>query len=180
LRRFEGVAIPWAHISMRIPEVWVDPEGPGPAYVELVEVRVSGETTGPRIQIPAQGRNCVEWLKAGAPCDALIEISEPGRIRLLPWAPHGEAVVARRRELAREPYDEQLNELLSLTERFRRIHVEKNGRFPVHDRELFHLGLNPATTGTTLLICLPGHVELWNEDFRRRWREQHPYNLPWG
>lgn len=125
----------------RPPETWPDPEGPKPAYVELIDLRPSDD--GPRVQIPAPGRGCVEWPREQESRAALVEIAEPGRIRVLSWK-YGQTVVSRLRELGRVD-DEGSEELLLLVERYRRVTIEKNGRFPLHDRELFHLGLGPIT-----------------------------------
>jgi hypothetical protein len=162
---------------VRPAETWVDPEGAGPLYVELCELE--SDDSGWRVQIPSPGRECVEWLRLGKKCRALIEIAEPGRIRVLPWAPYGEQVLARQQELARELGEEALEELLILTERFRGVNVERTGRLPIHSRELFHLGLGPDSGWSALLVCLPEHVEFWNEDYRRRWRAKRAYTPPW-
>jgi hypothetical protein len=165
----------------RVPEVWLGAEeGPLGAYVELVDLEQGTDsTTGPRVQIPAPGRRCVEWLTDGEKCEALSEIADPGCVRLLPWDRYGARLISRIKALQESGEDESSNELLYLTERFRRIHVEKNGRFPVHSREQFHLGLNQQTGWRVLLVCVPDRVELWSETFRRQWRGTHSVQLPW-
>jgi hypothetical protein len=164
----------------RAPEIWLDPQGPADAYVELLDLEISEDaTTGPRVQVPAPGRQCVKWLKSGEKCDALVEIAEPGLVRVFPWEPYGAEILNRIKELRSESDGPGVTEILFLTERFRRIHVEKGGRLPVHEREQFHLGLSPVAGWLVLLVCLPTHVELWNEDFRRRWRARTRFDLPW-
>jgi hypothetical protein len=162
----------------RVPEVWLDPQGRKSVYVELVDL-APDPTTGPRVQVPAPGRECVEWLKSAEKCDALIEISEPGCVKILPWQPYGEKILSRIQWLEENRPEDWVEEVLFLTERFRRIHVEKSGRFPVHQREQFHLGLSAASGWLVLLVCLPERIELWNEDFRRRWRGKAQFQLPW-
>jgi hypothetical protein len=161
----------------RNPETWVDPQGPGAVYAELIDLQ-RVEDGGRRIQIPAPGRQCVRWLKNAAAQSALIELGEPGRVRLHPWEPCGEAVVARQRELGAADGD-AMDELLILAERFRRVHIEKNGRLPLHEREQFHLDLSEDTKRQVLLICLPDEIQLWSEEFRRAWRADRPYTPPW-
>jgi hypothetical protein len=162
----------------RPPETWVDPDGPGAAYVELLDVRPGKKSsTRPLVVIPVKGRACAAWLKMGA--TVLVEIADPGRVRLLPWQPFGEAVVKRRRELAQGADEEERNELILLTERFRRVHIEKNGRFPLQEREQFHLGLGSDTGWMVLVICTAEAIELWNEQFRRHWRESAEFDEPW-
>lgn len=72
-----------------------------------------------------------------------------------------------------------LDELLELTERYRQVTIEKNGRFPIHPRELFHLGLGAGAGLKVLLLCMPDRFELWNEEFRRSWRERTVHHPPW-
>jgi len=158
-------------------ETWIDPAGPGPIYIELCDLE--SDDSGWRVQIPAPGRERVGWLRQGKSCAAVVEIGDPGQIRLLSWDPYGQKAVERQRELAEEFDEEALDEVLTLTERFRRVNIEKSGRFPIRPRELFHLGLGPDTGWAALLVCMPQHVELWNEDYRRRWRAKRPYTPPW-
>jgi hypothetical protein len=162
----------------RTPETWVDPDGVGGAYAELINVEPSDDG-GRRIQIPATGRRCVSWLREAAAQPALVEIGDRGRIRLRSWKPFGEAVVARRRELVDFDDPATMQELLTLTERFRRVHFERSGRFPLHEREQFHLGLSDRAGWFVLLVCLPNEVQLWSEEFRRHWRERISYIPPW-
>src|SRR5262245_57516865 len=90
-----------AYSSMaRAPETWLDPQGPGHVYVELIDLEASEDaTTGPRVQVPAPGRQCVKWLKSGEKCDALVEIAEPGLVRVFPWEPYGTKILNRIKEL---------------------------------------------------------------------------------
>jgi hypothetical protein len=163
----------------RPPVTWVDPEGPGAVYIELIDAQPLDDASGPRVYIPRPGRDCVSWLKARSEVDALVELAEPGRIRLLPWQPFGDRVIKRRRELTQDAEESEIEELIFLTERFRRVHIEKSGRFPFHDRELLHLGLGPTTGWLTLIICTPQRLEFWNEEFRKQWRERSRRRLPW-
>jgi hypothetical protein len=163
----------------RPPETWVDPQGPGTVYVELIDVQPAHDAAGPRVHIPRPGRDCVAWLKGGSGVDALVELAEPGRIRLLPWQPFGDRLIERRRELSQNAEASDIEELVFLTERFRRVHIERGGRLPFHDRELVHLGLGPSTGWLTLLLCMPQRVEFWNEEFRRQWRQRTRHRPPW-
>jgi hypothetical protein len=165
---------------MRVPETWVDPDGPGAAYVELIDTQPASEATGPLVRIPRKGQDCVPWLTGEAALPALVELAEPGRIRLLPWRPFGERVIERRRELSQAAENsDDIAELVFLTERFRRVHIEKSGRFPLHDRELLHIGLGPSTGWLTLLVCTRHTLELWSEEFRRQWRQRSRHRVPW-
>src|SRR6266566_2199829 len=128
----------------RPPETWVDQNGPAPVYVALIDVLPSQASARPVVHLPRPGRDCVAWLEGGSAADALVELAEPGRIRLLPWQPFGDRLVERRRELSQNPEESQIEELIFLTERYRRVHIDKGGRFPLHDRELFHLGLGSS------------------------------------
>lgn len=165
----------------RVPETWVDPKGPGSAYVELIDTQPASDAAGPLVYIPRKGRDCVAWLTGDAAVAALVELAEPGRIRLLPWHPFGDRVVERRRELGQQAAGggPDAEELVFLTERFRRVHIEKSGRFPLHDRELVHLGLGPPTGWLVLLVCTRQRLELWNEEFRRQWRQRIRHRPPW-
>lgn len=163
----------------RVPETWVDRSGPGAAYVALVDAQPSSDAAGPLVHIPRRGRDCVAWLTADAGMDALVELAEPGRIRLLPWQPFGDRVVERRRELSQADEGPEVEELVFLTERFRRVRIEKSGRFPLHDREALHLGLGPSTGWLALLICTRRRLEFWSEGFRQQWRQRTRYRPPW-
>jgi hypothetical protein len=163
----------------RIPETWVDLEGPGAAYVELIDAQPARDGARPLVHIPQKGQDCVAWLTGAAAVAALVELAEPGRIGLLPWRPFGDRVVERRRELSQASEGPDIEELVFLTERFRRVGIEKSGRFPLHDRELFHLGLGPSTGWRILLVCTRERLELWNEEFRRQWRQRIPHRPPW-
>jgi hypothetical protein len=162
----------------RNPETSVDPSGDGPTYAELLDLQ-KVEDGGRRILIPTMGRACVSWLRSGASQNVLVEIADPGQLRLLPWTPHGEAVLAREQELAKRRDPEALDELLILTERFRRVHFEKSSRFPVQEREQFHLGLSDLSGWRVLLICLPDEVQIWSEEYRRQWRSKIRFSAPW-
>jgi hypothetical protein len=162
----------------RNPETWINPEGPGPVYADLVDLQ-RVEDGGRRIQVPAPGRQCVGWLKDAAAQFVLIELGDPGRIRLRPWKPFGEAVVNRQRELGAVGDAAGSDELLTLPERFRRVHFEKSGRFPLHEREQFHLGVSNESGWQVLLICLPNEIQLWSEQFRRAWRAGRRFTPPW-
>ena len=163
----------------KMPETWIDPEGPGPVYIELIDLH-SSDNTGPRVAIPLPGRARVEWLRGTRKkCNALVEIAHPGQICLTSWQPYAEEIIRRQRELQSESDDENLDELVWLAERYRRVYIDNNGRFPVRDRELFHLGLGPNTGWHALLICMPNRIEIWNEEYRRNWRDRSSYEAPW-
>jgi hypothetical protein len=156
-------------------KTWVDPNRNG--YADLVRPLLSGGSW--RIVIPAEGRASAGWLQERSNKTVLVEFAEPGRICMLPWEPYGRAVVERRNELAQSPDEGNLEERIQLTERYRTISVEEGGRFPLHDRERFHLGLSGNDPGSMLVICMSDRIELWTEEFRLRWRETSEHRPPW-
>lgn len=95
----------------------------------------------------------------------LAVLDAPGRVRLLPWKPHGEAVARRRDELlAIEPKTPAIFEALRQVEdRYQLISLEKEPRFTPSPNISLHLSL---AGDDFYLWRYPDRLEVWSPAYR--------------
>lgn len=109
--------------------------------------------------------------------DVLAVLEAIGCVRLLPWSPKGDEVLATQRELeARDDDDEDaLDALQQLEHKFHRLTVEKPRRLKLSDYVLQHLQPNWPLPSQVFVLSYPDRVELWSPEFHgMRVRRLHP------
>jgi bifunctional DNA-binding transcriptional regulator/antitoxin component of YhaV-PrlF toxin-antitoxin module len=95
----------------------------------------------------------------------LLVLGEPGRLRLLPWDPHGIAVALRRDDLrSKDPTDERILEALrQIEDRYQHQPLEKEARFTPSSNVRLHLGFE---FGDYYLWRYPDALEVWSLAYR--------------
>jgi DNA-binding transcriptional regulator/RsmH inhibitor MraZ len=131
------------------PEEWrVDPDSPIRKHVLQVDRR--GRIT--------LGVGLVEDVGR----ELLGVLNVPGRVRLLPWKPHGEQV-RRRSAMLANSLAENVEALQDLHSVYERVTVDSQGRFVLPPGARLHLGV---AHGPVIVWQLPKAIELWSPAFR--------------
>lgn len=158
----------------RYAETWLHPEGPGPAYVEILRVKPDEQT----LLIPAPAARYVPWLQGGEKLDVILELCEPGRI-----VGH-----------SRQQFDEQLGDfigqqvslytggpegrraartrLLAIGERNLTAKINRDRYLSLSPRAAFHLGFERSGDHTLFFIALLETFEIWTAEFHERVRPE--------
>jgi hypothetical protein len=85
----------------------------------------------------------VEWLAGATEIEALLELSEPGRVKLKPLETAGPMIVQMHADLVAQLPDADAREALRLLQdRFRKLPIPKDRRPHLGDAALAHLGLS--------------------------------------
>jgi hypothetical protein len=131
----------------------IEPEGPVSQEVRRIDDRQ-------RICLPTDAVNAYGK-------QVLAVLDRPGRVRLLPWKTHGEAVAKRREELlARERTPETLEALRQIEDRYQRISLISEPRFTPSPNMAVHLGVTPREGEVFYLWRYPDHLEVWSPAYR--------------
>lgn len=96
---------------------------------------------------------------------------EPGRIRLLPWDPHGRLVESRFAEIAQNgPDNDALETLRLIQDRYSDLMIDEEHRPYLGDAALTHLGLtlDRGTKSTVYIVIYPESLEILSVDYRDR------------
>jgi hypothetical protein len=109
--------------------------------------------------------------------EALMVLTEPGRLSLMPWEPEGSRAMERYRQLSASEDGPDLEALRILQDRYRRLVVPNERRPYLGDAALQHLGL-PTRRGrpsNVYVAILPDRIDLLGPSYRDgRNEEGHP------
>jgi hypothetical protein len=144
--------------SGRTPGNEIDPALPLPVRLHTAEIASRG-----RIYFPPWLITNLDWLKADV--RVLVVFDEPGLIRLLPWSPNGEAVVARRGELADSG---DLEAIALLQDRYRAVTIPSDFRPIFGDSAIVHLGLMELNRPHVYLSRVDNQFRIMSPRFRNR------------
>jgi hypothetical protein len=145
----------------RPPELFLDPEGPGPVVQSVVSVDDRG-----RFQLPS--RVLGGWITKGAATFALAVLTEPGRVTLHAWKPAGSLVLQRRRELIEQAsLDEATIEILrALEDRYKRFQIPISARPTLTAEMISHLGFALNNNAPLYVWRIRDIIELNSASYR--------------
>lgn len=120
--------------------------------------------TKDRIVFPAMIRSRLKWL--GETSASLLAVIEPDHCaELLPWTPHGEAMLAEVRSAIETAEDADKDQLtLAAMDRYLRLSVDQAGRSTLPGPLASFLGAH--VVGAVRLVMRDHRLWLWSE---RRW-----------
>ena len=112
-----------------------------------------------------------QWLRATKTthADVLLVFSEPGKIKLLPWSPHGEKVLGRYHELSQaEQTAATLEALRLIQDKYGRLLIDDEHRPYLGDAALTHLGcpLDRGVKSTVYVTLYPDCLVIMSTDLR--------------
>jgi hypothetical protein len=146
------------------PPAWVlDPSSPGPVLQEARLVQSRG-----RVSVPARLLAGLPGVNDSSGGEFLLVLEEPGRVRLLPWAPHGEEALERRRGIAGGDVKAAgtLEALRAWDDKYRRLRID-GGRIDLPLAVVAHLDSRFRIHGVHL-VRYPGTLEIWSAAYRNR------------
>ena len=118
-------------VAGRPPGLELDPDSKAEVRHHTTEIGSRG-----RIYLPPWLIAELDWLTPASRVLAVFD--EPGLIRLLPWSPLGESVVASQKELEAQG---DLEAIALLQDRYKAVHMPSDSRPVIGDSALLHLGL---------------------------------------
>jgi len=146
--------------------------GPPAVVVAAVDIDVAGHLT-----IPLRIAERADWLdKVNSRQDVLAVLPKSGIVELLSWAPHGEAVIEKKRELEGRLKDDPmaLAALSQLSIRYRRLAITKGLETILGADIRLHLGIQAPTAARVYVMAVDGKIQLLAKDIvESRLTEQH-------
>ncbi len=143
------------------PPAWtLDSDYPGPACMDVRRVDERG-----RLTIPGRLLDRLDWFQTGQGAECLLALTRPGRARLLPWVPHGEKVIERRRDLLADSNVDTADLLRSVEDRYLRVTIDSQGRLALPPLAIVHLQ-GTLDMRVAYVIRYPAEFELWSVEFR--------------
>jgi hypothetical protein len=134
------------------PPGWlVDPDLDGPLLQDVKNVGTRG-----RVEIPLRLAGGAQWLTAGG--EGLMVLGLPGRLALRPWT-DAQRVIQRRRELVERAH-ENAEAIRVIDDRYRKYHLDSDGRIELQPFALSHLDPNRELLYVAL-IRYESHLEIW-------------------
>lgn len=143
----------------------LDPATRGPVVPGVMDL-VSRD----RGQIPTELASQLKWLEAKSATETLIVLAEPGLAKLLPWAPDGPRILARRAELiSRAAKDEAaLDALKTLESRYKRGLIHSDYRMNLPPELTAHLEMPDTPPGRAFCFKVENHIELMSMAYHNR------------
>jgi hypothetical protein len=129
-----------------------------------------------RVRVPHAIVATVPWMRSGKEqLELLGELHSPGIVKLVPWSPNGDKVVARKRELDQKLASDPLavDALRELFFRYQRVLVDKEHRITLSPELQVHLAVNQYRG--VYFVRVSDQVEIWSGARREQeLLESHP------
>ena len=108
-------------------------------------------------------------MSAEGEAEALIVLSEPGRIEVRNWLPHGPQILEMHEELKAKSDEVSREQIRELQDRYGRLPITASGRPYLGDAILTHLGA-PLETGiktVVYVVVYPDRIDILSEAYRK-------------
>jgi hypothetical protein len=135
----------------------------------VVEVRELDQKRG-RLTLSPRCLAALTWVPATGKLLCLLVMEEPGRVRVLPWEPHGLKVVERRRAAAES---EEYETILRLDDHYLRSTIVA-GRLVLPELAVTHLQPRRTRSATFYVIAVADGLEIWSVAYRNGRRQTWP------